>query len=77
MIEVTDGLLSYYCAVSGYLGKEGNEEIRLILCKDKIGDEEEVVKVILGKDFFEVYDYNGYVDIYPISRLVSLNYKGD
>jgi len=77
MIEVTKGSLSYYCAVGGYLGKDLNDEVRLILCHDDIGEEEETTRVILGSNFFELHDFEGYVHIYPISRLVSLGYKAE
>ena len=63
MIEVTKGLLSYYCAVGGYLGKDGNDEVRLILCHDDIGEKEETTEVILGNNFFELHDGEGYVSI--------------
>ena len=75
MYKVTKGTISYYCEVHGYVDIEGVPEIRLEIINEDVGEGSEVLKVVVHKDFFEVYNYEGYTSIYSIRSLVSVSHK--
>ena len=75
MVEITKGRINYYDVVHGFEPDSEGREHRLILCCDDIGDDREQVKAIIGNTLFEIHNFEGGINIYPISGLVSAYFE--